>query len=430
MGCPGPGQNPHSGSCPGKESQCHALVAVVGTDGSQLGRHGLSGRALREASHPRRCDMAPRFCAIVSCFCDMAAPGHGAVPDNLCQPCPEPGHKSARTERGQSPCGAGSWWRSSSTMNARDFPWLLPLALLVILGRPLDTSSRPIGDARTSAVLAEAPEQRDVGPGTTPWGRMSLLCWAGAALDLLSTGVSLSRWLCGWLRRRWGQVRGGRRSRAGGMVPGVGERPRAAGRARVGRNLRAPAEEESRAGPRGRAPLGQPFAQGPEAAGEAQPLGGNRARAQPQEHRAEAPPGAARAGGSVSRRGQRRPWRAQPPIGAPLPPLIGLPALCPPGEAPEPLGLCRDGLPGTRPLQGAAAAAEGQPCPDAAVPAPPPSAEARGEEAKEMGRLEEEENLLLPLTVLLQPGSPSAAHGRGCLTRSQPGHCDIPHHSC
>lgn len=261
----------------------------------------------------RFCDIAWRFCDIVSCFCDMAAPGHGAVPDNLCQPCPEPGQESARTERGQSPCGAGSWWRSSSTMNARDFPWLLPLALLVILGRPLDTSSRPIGDTGTSVVLAEAPEQRDVGPGTPPWGRMSLLCWAGAALDLLSTGVSLSRWLCGWLRRRWGQVRDG-------MVPGVGERPRASGQARVGRNLRAPAEEESRAGPRGPGALGQPFAQGPEAAGGARPLGGNRARAEPQEHRAEAPPGAARAGASVSRRGQRRPWRAQPPIG-PLCPL-------------------------------------------------------------------------------------------------------------
>lgn len=51
---------------------------------------------------------------------------------------------------------------------------------------------------------------------------------------------------------------------------------------------------------------------------------------------------------------------------------------------------------GTRLLPEAAAAAEAQPCPDAAVPAPQLSAEAQAQETGKMGPLEEEETALLP----------------------------------
>lgn len=95
-------------------------------------------------------------------------------------------------------------------MAGQSFTWLLPVVLLVILGRPLDTPGRPAGDPRISTVLAEAPEQRDEAPEQrdeapgTP-----LLGHVAAFLDLLATGVSLSWRLCRWLRRRWGQVREG-----------------------------------------------------------------------------------------------------------------------------------------------------------------------------------------------------------------------------
>ncbi|XP_053853523.1 uncharacterized protein LOC128818317 [Vidua macroura] len=113
-------------------------------------------------------------------------------------PCPEPGQKRARTERGQSLCVS-----RSSTMAGQGFPWLLPLALLVILDRPLDTSSRPAGDAGTSALLAEVPEQWDVCPATTPLEHVELLSLSCVALDLLVTGVSLSWWLRKRLRSCW-----------------------------------------------------------------------------------------------------------------------------------------------------------------------------------------------------------------------------------
>lgn len=93
-------------------------------------------------------------------------------------------------------------------MVRRIFLWLLPLGLIAILGRPLNISSGPATDTDTSAVLAEALEQQDVNPGTTPSERMSLLSWNFIALDLLVSGLSF----CWWLWRRRGQVREGGKS--------------------------------------------------------------------------------------------------------------------------------------------------------------------------------------------------------------------------
>ncbi|CAN8184495.1 unnamed protein product [Coccothraustes coccothraustes] len=97
-------------------------------------------------------------------------------------PCPEPGHR-ARPEP------VRSWRLVAQQHHGRPGLSLAPAAYAAgDLGRPLDTSSRPTGDAGISAVLAEVPEQWDVGPGTTPLGHVALLSWSCAALDVLLAG--------------------------------------------------------------------------------------------------------------------------------------------------------------------------------------------------------------------------------------------------
>ncbi|XP_023775265.1 uncharacterized protein LOC111923651 isoform X1 [Cyanistes caeruleus] len=215
---------------------------------------------------------------------------------NCCQPVPTARtYLSAHTAR---PEAVHCW----SSMEGQSFPWILPLALLVVLGHPLDTSVCPAVNTGTSAVLDETLEQWDLSPEMTPLRRVELTSWRFKNLDLLMVAISLGWWLSRSLWRFWGEVRERRKS----------------------------------------------------------------------------------------------------------------------GGAAKPPGLYRDRLPGTQLLQGNVPAAEGQPYPDVAVSAPSPSAEARRKETKEMGPLEEEENLLLPLTVSLQPGSPFAGH-------AQPRHLNIPH---
>lgn len=197
-----------------------------GMGGSQLGCHGLTG--LLQGNVTSRCASVTRQPLCPAWWMATTA-----------SPCPEAGQKSARTERGQSLCAAGSWWRSS-TMAGQSFPWLLPIVLLVILGRPLDTSSRPAGDPRSSAVLAEAPKQRDEArdsplgthafldvhrPGAAGDGCLPRLVAVQEAPETLGTG------------------QGGRGSQAGGMVPGTGERSKASAQAGIGRFLRAPRED-------------------------------------------------------------------------------------------------------------------------------------------------------------------------------------------
>lgn len=102
------------------------------------------------------------------------------------------------------------------------------------------------------------------------------------------------------------------------------------------------------------------------------------------------------------------------------------------GEEPERLGLCTAVLPGL--LQGAAAAAAGQPGPDddGSAPELPAEASAQREEAKESWHSEEEEAPLLasPLTLQPQLVSGLAGHGRECMTSAEPRHWDIPTHRC
>nr|XP_030121154.3 uncharacterized protein LOC115493725 [Taeniopygia guttata] len=144
------------------------------------------------------------------CFCDIAAPDTRGGWNPLPVRAQSPAAAGAQSECG----GAAGGWSRSSTMPGHSFPWLLPLVLLEVFGRPLDTSSRPVGYTGPSAPLAEEPEQWDAGPGTTPLGhvelhrrscaaleQLALLAWSRTFLDLLAMGVLLGWWLGKRLRR-------------------------------------------------------------------------------------------------------------------------------------------------------------------------------------------------------------------------------------
>lgn len=311
-------------------------------------------------------------------------------------------------------------------MASQGFSWLLQFCVLLMLAHPLDPSSHPEGDMGTSSLLREELERQDsVGPGMNPLVDVVLVSWTRSALELLIMGLVL-----GWFWRRWGEVREG--GQAGGTVPGPAA-TKALGQASVGRGLRAPVAEQSRVGSEGAGPPGQPFGHGPSAVG-AEPLGGNRAQPEPQGHQAEAAelfllqplPGAAQPGPSLSRRGQGQCQRAQP-RSAPLPLPWGSLGRAVQEKRRSPWG-CAGRAAGTWLPQGAAAAGEAQPRPDAAVPAPPLSAEAQSQDTSKRGQLQEEETPRLPsaLTLQLQLGAQLAGHRGGCVTSAQPGHCDIP----
>lgn len=284
----------------------------------------------------------------------------------------------------------------------------------------------------TSALLPEELELQDsMGPGTTPLVDVVLVSWTCSALELLITGLVLGWCLGRRLRRHWGEVKEG--GQAGGPVPGAGSH-QGLGPSRCRQGLRVPVVEQSRAGPEGAGPPGQPFGHGPAAEG-AEPLGGIRPSLSPRDTRQRRPelfllqplPGAAQPGPGLSRRGQRQPERPQPAL--PLCPFHRDPCVCLAGEAPEPLGLCRAVLlPGTRLPQEADPAAEEQPCHAVAVPALLLSAEAQSQESSKRGHLEEEETPSLPsaLTLQLQRGTLHAEHCGGCHS-AQSGHCGICH---
>lgn len=282
-----------------------------------------------------------------------------------------------------------------------------------------------------SALLPEELEPQDsMGPGTTPLVDVVLVSWTCSALELLITGLVLGWCLGRRLRRRWAEVKEG--GQAGGPVPGAG-RHQGLGPSRCRRGLRVPVVEQSRAGPEGAGPPGQPFGHGPAAEG-AELLGGIRPSLSPRDTRQRRPelfllqplPGAAQPGPSLSRRGQRQRQRLS--RARPLCPFHRAPWAGPCGRSARAPGAVQDTLPGTRLPQGAAAAAEAQTRPDAAVPAPPLSAEARSQGTSKRGQLREEETPSLPSALTLQPqlGAQLAGHRRGCMTSAQPRHCDIP----
>lgn len=216
------------------------------------------------------------------------------------------------------------WWLvTQSTMASQGFSWLLQFCVLLMLACPLDPSSHPEGDMGASALLPEELEPQDsMGPGTTPLVDVVLVSWTCSALELLITGLVLGWCLGRRLRRRWAEVKEG--GQAGGPVPGAGSH-QGLGPSRCRRGLRVPVVEQSRAGPEGAGPPGQPFGHGPAAEG-AELLGGIRPSLSPRDTRQRRPelfllqplPGAAQPGLSLSRRGQRQRQRAQP-RSAPLP---------------------------------------------------------------------------------------------------------------
>ncbi|XP_023775267.1 uncharacterized protein LOC111923651 isoform X2 [Cyanistes caeruleus] len=118
---------------------------------------------------------------------------------NCCQPVPTARtYLSAHTAR---PEAVHCW----SSMEGQSFPWILPLALLVVLGHPLDTSVCPAVNTGTSAVLDETLEQWDLSPEMTPLRRVELTSWRFKNLDLLMVAISLGWWLSRSLWRFWGE---------------------------------------------------------------------------------------------------------------------------------------------------------------------------------------------------------------------------------
>lgn len=231
-------------------------------------------------------------------------------------------------------------------------------------------------------------------PEPTPLVDMVLVSWTCLLVELLTSGIVLGCCLGRRLRRCWREVREGVRQAGQG-------------------------------GPRGCSASWAALWPRPRGRGGLSPGDSTRQR-WPELFFLQPLPGAAQPGPSLSRRGQGQRQRAQP-RSAPLPLPWGSLGRAVQEKRRSPWG-CAGRAAGTWLPQGAAAAAEAQPRPDAAVPAPPLSAEAQSQDTSKRGQLQEEETPRLPsaLTLQLQLGAQLAGHRGGCVTSAQPGHCDIP----